>query len=249
MDLLLERTFDAEQRHFWYRGFKRFVTPLLEQATAGITRPRLLDAGCGTGANLPFLAKYGTPFGLELYWRGLQFGHRRGLQRLTQGSVTALPFATSSIDVVLSFDVLYCLHPPEEKAAMAEMLRVLRPGGALIVNVAAMEMLKGDHSVLGGEVHRYSRRDLRDKLEVAGFRVMRITYTNASLFPMMAGVRALQRLRGLKSGADNRGDFYVPPAPVNALLSGALAAESMLVKAGLNMPAGSSLLCLARKHE
>src|SRR5918994_870048 len=95
VDALLQRTFDAEQRHFWFRGFKRFVAPLLEQATAGIARPRLLDAGCGTGANLPFLENYGTPFGLELFWRGLAFGHQRGLQRLTQGSVTALPFATS----------------------------------------------------------------------------------------------------------------------------------------------------------
>jgi SAM-dependent methyltransferase len=247
VDTLLQRTFEAEQRHFWFRGFKRFVAPLLEQATAGIVRPRLLDAGCGTGANLVFLGKYGTPFGLELFWRGLQFGHQRGLQRLTQGSVTALPFATSSVDVVVSFDVLYCLHPSDEQSAMAEMYRVLRPGGALILNVAAMEMLKGDHSVLGGEVHRYSRRELREKLELAGFRVSRITYTNASIFPITASVRAMQRLRGLKSGDDNRGDFYVPPAPINAFLSGALAVESMLVNAGVNMPVGSSLLCLAKK--
>ena len=247
MDALLERTFDAEQRHFWFRGFKRFITPLLEQAVTGIAKPRLLDAGCGTGANLPFLAGYGTPFGLELFWRGLAFGHQRGLRRLAQGSVTALPFATGSIDVVLSFDVLYCLHPPDEKAAIGEMHRVLRPGGSVIINVAAMKMLTGDHSILGGEVHRYSRRELRHTLELAGFRVRRITYTNASLFPIIASVRALQRLRGLKSGDDNPGDFYVPAAPVNSLLSGVLAVEAGLVKRGVNMPLGSSLLCLATK--
>ena len=248
MDALLERTFQAEQQHFWFRGFKRFVTPLLEQATAGITQPRLLDAGCGTGTNLPFLNNYGTSFGLELNWRGLRFGHQRGLPRLAQGSVTALPFATASFDVVLSFDVLYCLHPPSENAAMTEMSRVLRRGGSLIINVAAMEMLKGDHSVLGGEVHRYSRRELGDKLERTGFDVTRITYTNASLFPVIATVRALQRLRGLKRGVDNKGDFYVPPAPINTLLSAALAVESRLIRAGANMPVGSSLLCLARKR-
>ena len=249
MDALLERTFDAEQRHFWFRGFKRFVAPLLEQATAGIARPRLLDAGCGTGTNLTFLADYGTPFGLELFWRGLEFGRRRGLPRLTQGSVTALPFASASMDVVVSFDVLYCLHPPEERAAISEMGRVLRPGGALIINVAAMEMLKGDHSVLGGEVHRYSRGELRRKLELAGFRVTRITYTNAFLFPIIAAVRAAQRMRGVKSGENNRGDFYVPAAPINAFLAGTLAAEALLVHAGVDMPVGSSLLCLARKTD
>ena len=247
MDALLEQTFQAEQRHFWFRGFKRFVRPLLDQATRGLTHARLLDAGCGTGANLAFLRAYGTPFGLELFWRGLRFGHERGVPRLTQGSVTDLPFAASSMDVVVSFDVLYCLHKPAEEAAISEMYRVLRPGGAAIVNVAALPSLKGDHSILGGEVHRYTRRELRDALERAGFRVTRITYTNAFLFPIIATVRAAQRLRGLKSGDQNPGDFYLPPAPVNALLSGALAVESALVRAGVNMPFGSSVLCLARK--
>ena len=247
MDALLELTFHAEQRHFWFRGFRRFVAPLLAQATAGIRYPRLLDAGCGTGANLPFLAGYGTPFGLELYWRGLQFGHDRGLPRLTQGSVTALPFATASVDVVVSFDVLYCLETLSERAAIAEMYRVLRPGGGLIVNVAAMPMLTGDHSVMGGEVRRYTRSELSTKLERAGFRVTRITYTNASILPITAAVRTFQRLRGLKSGDDNQGDFYLPPRPVNALLAGVLAGEAALIRAGVSMPAGSSLLCLARK--
>lgn len=245
VDVLLERTFQAEQHHFWYRGFKGFVAPLLAQATAGLSRPRLLDAGSGTGANLALARQYGTAFGLELQWRGLQFG--RGIPRLTQGSVTSLPFASSSLDVVLSFDVLYCLHPPAEQAAIAEMYRILRPGGALIVNVAAMAILRGDHSILCGEVHRHTRGELRSSLKRAGFRVARITHTNAILFPITAAVRVAQRLRGLKTGDENPGDFYVPPAPVNALLSGALAIESALVAAGVNMPFGSSLLCLARK--
>ena len=247
MDALLERTFEAEQRHFWFRGFKRFVAPLIEEATAGRSNPRLLDAGCGTGVNLPFLQQYGTPFGLELSWRGIRFGHERGLPRLIQGSVAHLPFADGSIDVVLSFDVLYCLEAPVEQHAMQEMFRVLTPGGFVVINVAALDMLKGDHSALGGEVRRYTKRQLREKLERTGFQVKRLTYTNASLFPITATVRALQRLRGEKAEVENRGDFYVPPAPVNALFSGALALESKIVGAGIDMPVGSSLLCLAKK--
>ena len=247
MDALLERTFEAEQRHFWFRGFRRFVAPLIEQATAGRSNLRLLDAGSGTGANLPFLQRYGTAFGLELFQRGIRFAHDRGVPRLIQGSVTHLPVTDASIDVVVSFDVLYCLETPAEQAAIREMFRALRPGGFVIINTAALDMLRGDHSVLGGEVRRYTKRDLRGKLERAGFSVKRLTYTNASLFPITATVRALQRLRGVKAGAENKGDFNVPPTPINALFSGALALEAKVIGAGLNMPVGSSLLCLAKK--
>jgi SAM-dependent methyltransferase len=247
MDALLERTFEAEQRHFWFRGFRRFVAPLIEEATAGRPNARLLDAGSGTGANLPFLQQYGTAFGLELFQRGIQFAHDRGVPRLIQGSVTHLPVADASIDVVLSFDVLYCLETPAEQAAVREMFRVLRPGGFAVINAAALDMLRGDHSALGGEVRRYTKRELRGTLERAGFGVKRLTYTNAALFPITATVRALQRLRGKKGDAENNGDFYVPPAPINALFSGALALESKIVAAGIDMPVGSSLLCLAKK--
>jgi SAM-dependent methyltransferase len=247
VDRLLEETYLAEQRHFWYRGFRRFVHPLLAEATAGLVHPRLLDCGCGTGANLPLLEEFGVSFGFDLTWRGLEFAQQSGHARLWQASVTAIPIASAAVDVVTSFDVLYCLPDPAERLAIAEMHRVLRPGGALIVNVAALDMLRGDHSVLGGEVRRYTTRELRQNLERGGFDVVRLTYTNAALFPLLAAARAWQRLRGLRPPDRNRGDFCVPPAPVNALLDGALSIEARLVAAGMNMPVGSSVLCLARK--
>lgn len=247
VDRLLDETYRVEQRHFWFRGFRRFVRPLLSAATAGVEHPRLLDCGCGTGANMNLLGEFGAPFGFDLTARGLQFAREAGRRALCQASVTAIPFSDSSFDVLTSFDVLYCLRDPDEAHAIQEMHRVLRPGGALIVNVAAMEMLRGDHSVLGGEVRRYTAARLRRVLEREGFRIMRLTHTNAVLFPLVATVRAVQRLRGLQTIDKTRGDFTVPPAPINALLSGALTVEAFTVAAGINMPVGSSLLCLARK--
>jgi SAM-dependent methyltransferase len=247
VDRMLEETYRAEQRHFWFRGFRRFIQPFLSEAVSGVRRPRLLDCGCGTGANLQYLRQFGVAYGIDLTWRGLQFGREHGLTRLAQASVASLPIADHSIDAAVSFDVLYCLEDDVEKQAIAEMHRVLRQGGALVVNVAALNMLSGDHSALGAEVRRYTREGLRAKLQDAGFAITRMTYTNAALFPLTATVRALQRLRGIRPEGGRRGDFYVPPAPINAVLSGMLTLESRAIAAGIDMPIGSSVLCLARK--
>src|SRR5438876_581748 len=104
---MLEETYRAEARHFWFRGFRRFIRPLLIQAAAGIPHPRLLDCGSGTGANLLFLQDFGTAFGVDITWRGLQFAHRHGAHRLARATVAQLPFLAGTIDVAVSFDVLY----------------------------------------------------------------------------------------------------------------------------------------------
>jgi hypothetical protein len=126
------------------------------------------------------------------------------------------------------------------------MYRLIRPGGYALVNVAALEMLRGDHSVLSREVRRYSRGALRALLGSAGFTVERITYTNTMLFLPMALVRAVQRLRGVSNGREARREITVPPPPINAVLSGVLLLESLWVR-HFDSPFGSSLLCLARK--
>jgi SAM-dependent methyltransferase len=243
MDRLLEATYRAEQRHFWFHGFRRFTTPLLEDATRALSSPRLLDCGCGTGANLPLLERFGHAFGFDFTWSGLAFGGREGRRRIFQATAAQIPVGDGQIDVVTSFDVLTVLPDAVERAAIREMFRVLKPGGSIVVNVAALELLRGHHAVLSGEARRYTRPLLRRKLEEAGFEVVRVGYTNLSVFPLMLAVRLGQRLSGLREAAV---DMTVPPAPVNAALKGLLAIEATLARV-LPMPIGSSVLCLARK--
>lgn len=249
MDDLLRATARAEARHFWFRGFRSFVAPLIRQALDGGPHARALDCGCGTGVNLPLLAPVSAAFGLDLSPVGLTIARRRGARGLVRASAAGIPFESGCFDLVASFDVLYSLDEHDEGAAAAEMFRVTRPGGHVLVNVAAMDILRGDHSILSHERRRYSRASLSRLLTDAGFRIVRITYTNAALFLPLLAVRAFHRARGLASEADATSEISVPPAPINALLSAMLWVESLWLHAGGSSPFGSSLLCLARKPE
>jgi len=246
MDHLLRATARAEAHHFWFRGFRLFVTPLVRSVTEGRPDVRILDCGCGTGANVDLLARFGRAYGFDLTEIGLRIGREAGRTRLARASVTSVPFPTASFDLVTSFDVLYALEERDERTALGEMFRLLKPGGHAIINVAAMEILRGDHSVLSREVRRYSRDRLGRALSAAGFTVVRLTYTNATLTPPLFLLRAFQRWRGLRSENDIPHELAVPPAPINTLLTGVLGVESVWLRS-FDLPFGSSLLCLAQK--
>jgi ubiquinone/menaquinone biosynthesis C-methylase UbiE len=243
MDRLLQATARAERDHFWFKGFRRFMAPLLADAVRGRTSPRILDCGCGTGHNLTWMRRYGEPIGIDLTWTGLAFAQSRGECAIAQATAAQLPFPDALFDVVTSFDVIYALDDAVEAAALREMFRVLRPGGHLVLNVAAMDILKGNHSVLANEVRRYSRSTLTERLVQAGFQVCRMSYTNATILPVVAAVRLTQRISGHE---ESNQEISIPSAPVNATLAGALAIEAGLLRF-MNMPFGSSLRALARK--
>jgi ubiquinone/menaquinone biosynthesis C-methylase UbiE len=243
MDRLLQATALAERDHFWFKGFRRFMAPLLTEAVRNRQTPRILDCGCGTGHNLALLRLYGAPVGIDLTWTGLAFARTRGERAIAQATAASLPFPDAAFDVVTSFDVIYALEDAVEAATLGEMFRVLRPGGHLVVNAAAMDVLKGNHSVLANEVRRYNRRTLTDRLTRAGFEIRRMSYTNATILPIVAAVRLFQRASGHE---ESNQEISIPPAPVNAALTGALAIEARLLRF-VDMPFGSSLMALAQR--
>lgn len=245
----MRATARAEERHFWFRGFRWFVRPLIHEALSGRSGARILDCGCGTGANLALFTSYGTAYGFDRSRVGLEIARAQGRRGLVRASADAVPFASAQFDLVTSFDVLYSLESGAEREAVAEMFRVARPGAHVLVNVAAMNVLRGDHSILSHERRRYSRASLSRLLTSAGFDVVRVTYTNAALFLPMLALRWRHRARGLAAAPAATSEISMPAAPVNAALSALLFVEGMWLRLGGVSPFGSSLLCLARKPE
>jgi ubiquinone/menaquinone biosynthesis C-methylase UbiE len=246
MDRLLELTSRAEQSHFWFRGFRWFVQPEVMRAVNGCTSPTILDCGCGTGSNVAWLRAYGRTYGFDLTWNGLELGRQMGRRALARASIGAIPFPDASVDLATSFDVFQCLPDEVELAAICELFRVLRPGGHLILNVAALNVLRGHHSVLSEEVRRYTPARLRHIVEAGGFELERLTFLHAALFPVMLPVRVMQRWQSGETLPPGEFDIRVPAAPVNAVLTGIVRLEAAALRL-VDMPIGSSLLCHARK--
>lgn len=241
---MLDATAVAEERHFWFRGLRRHAGLLLSAALDGSRPSRILDCGAGTGRNLDWLNTFGWAVGVERSLTGLRHG-RLARRRLVRGDVARLPIPDRSVDVATSFDVLYCLDDETERAAVAEMWRVLRPGGVLLVNVAALDSLKGSHSTLTQEVRRYTKSRLRTLLTGAGFTVERLSFANMSAFPVAWLLRWRERASGRAETA-SEGDLQVPAAPVNAVFNALLAAEAQIMRIA-DLPIGTSIICVARK--
>lgn len=246
MDRLLELTSRAEKSHFWFRGFRAFVAPLVEQAVHGVPSPRFLDCGCGTGVNIDLLRAYGQVYGFDLTRNGLELARDMGRGPVVRASIGDVPFQGETFDVVTCFDVFQSLPNPVELTAVRELWRLLKPGGHAIVNVSALEILRGRHSALSAEVRRYTPTRLRRLLEQGGFHVERVTFVHAALFPLILAVRLAQRWAGGDHVAPGEFDITVPPAPINATLTALVYLEAAALRV-TNMPIGSSVLCLARK--
>jgi len=243
VDRLLDLTRQAEANHFWYHGFRSYLLPVFAHVVAGRSRVRALDVGCGTGYNLGLLARHGSVVGLDLNERGLMLAREIG-RPLVRARTERLPFDDATFDLVTSFDMMQCI--PTDREAVREMARVAKPGGVVVISMAALEILHGDHSEVWQEYRRYTRASARALAEQAGLRVERVTFMFAVLFPVLLVSRGVQRLTRRYREVRDDTDITIPPAPINALLSGLLRVEAALSRR-VGMPVGSSLLVVARK--
>jgi SAM-dependent methyltransferase len=232
---------ELERGHWWFRGRRRLLARLLPRLGLP-ARARVLDVGCGTGANGPVLAAADRfAVGVDASGLALALGQRTGHAARLRADGAALPIADASFDLVCALDVLE--HLDDDAAAVGELRRVLRPDGALLVFVPALRLLWGLQDELAHHRRRYAPRQLRALIAGAGLRVERLTFFNTLLFPPILAARLAMRVvrpRALRSENDLGG-------PLLGRVAGLLfSAESEFV-CRANLPIGVSLACVARR--
>jgi SAM-dependent methyltransferase len=235
------RMFDAEETQWWYAGMRSISMALLSPAVAA--RPEsawILDAGCGTGNNLLHLSRLGRAVGVDLSDDALRFCRIRAVPAAKAG-LLSLPFSDAAFDCVTSFDVLYHRWVEDDRAAVAEMARVLRPGGVLLLRVPALRALWGAHDEAVHSRHRYTRGEVKALLRTAGLEVVRATYGNTLLFPLLAARRTLDRMTG-RHGSD----VSFLPAPIEWVFRALLEVEARLLRI-VSFPIGTSIFAVARR--
>ncbi|MBI3932566.1 MAG: methyltransferase domain-containing protein [Acidobacteria bacterium] len=239
-----ERMYQAEEGHWWYAGMRAISFALLDGALPETMpdgrRPRILDVGCGTGNNLVHLGRRGQAVGLDLSDEALRFCRTR-VVTVVRAETMRLPFPDGAFDCVTCFDVLYHRWVKDDRAAAAEMARVLRPGGLLLLRLPALEILRRAHDEAVHTRHRYTRGEVKALLRAAGLEVRRATYCNSLLLPFVVVRSALDSLFGSQAS-----DLAPLPHLVEWTFRTCLMAEARLVR-GASLPLGASVVALGRK--
>ena len=229
---------------WWYRGLRQLVAQELGRMLQrhSVTGP-VLDAGCGTGG---MLARFGpsiagrSTVGLEYDPGAAALARDKSGRPVASGSVNEMPLGDGTLAGYVSLDVL-CHGGVDPDLAAKEAQRCLKPGAIALFNLPAYGWLLSTHDRRVHNVRRFTRGEARALLASHGFRILKTTYWNTLLFPLML----LHRLTERDDADSDVRDF---PRWLDALFSAALAVERRVIGAGVSLPFGGSLLIVAARN-
>ena len=244
----------VEDEHWWYRGLRDALVRALERD--GLTPPRdasILDAGCGTGANLRLLADRYTPSylgGFDLSQEALVLARDKAPEAdIYAGDICAPELRAERYDLVVSMDVVYI--PGVERAfdGLRQIVERLRPGGVLVLNLPAYDWLYSEHDAAIHTSERYTRRRVADLLARLGLRPVVLTYRLCLLFPAVVATRVPGMLKARRDPESARSDLHEMPSPLmSKLCLGAVRWENGRIRRGWRFPFGSSVFAVARRE-
>ncbi|HVR29550.1 MAG TPA: class I SAM-dependent methyltransferase [Thermoanaerobaculia bacterium] len=232
----------VESEHWFYAGKRRIARAWIERVRPLGPEDLLVDVGAGTGRLVSELAGNCRVIGIEPSFVALAIARRR-TRGLVCGDSLALPIANGAASVVTALDVIE--HLDDDRAALAELARITRPGGLVVLNVPAWQILWSDWDVALGHRRRYRRQTLLALVDRRVLRVVRCAYTNPWLFLPMLVYRRLRTALGTGAGA--RLEDRALPGPVNSLLRALYVASANAW--WLRPPFGSSVFAVLERIE
>ena len=237
---VFDRMAELDQQHWWFTARRRILAEVIRRIVRPPTAARILELGCGTGHNLDMLGAFGTVEASELDDHARELAAKR-LGRAIEAA--ALPdlsrFPADSYDMIALLDVLE--HVVDDKGSLAAIFTRLKPGGALLLTVPANPWMWSAHDVAHHHHRRYRKTDLAALARAAGYEIDLLSPFNTMLFPLIAGVRVLNKVRGHDSADD-----ALPAKPVNSVLDRLFGFEAGLI-GRLPFPFGVSLVAVLRR--
>lgn len=234
---------EVEGSHWWFVGRRaildNFLGSICSRLQTSDSRLRILDIGCGTGANIEMLLQYGEAEGVDVSDDALEFCRRKGL-KVQKGLAETLPYADESFDLTTALDVVE--HLDDDIAGMKEMFRVTKRGGYSLIFVPAFMWLWGVQDDISNHRIRYTKSQIVERLRTAGYEIDRATYANWTFFAPILGGRTIMKLTGIKPESENN----ITINGLNGIFGKLFGAERFWLK-NFNFPFGVSIVVVARK--
>lgn len=233
----------VEDSHWWFVGRRAILESFLRDIVSKLKRSadpiRILDVGCGTGANLEMLSQFGAAEGVDVSDDALEFCRRKGLS-VQKGLAETLPYEDETFDVTTALDVVE--HLDDDIAGLKEMYRVTKTGGYSLIFVPAFMWLWGVQDDISNHRIRYTKQQIVERLEQAGYKVERATYANFTFFAPILGGRTLMKLTGIKPESENN----ITISALNGFFGKIFSAERYILK-NFDFPFGVSIVITAKK--
>lgn len=231
----------VEDSHWWFVGRRAILESFLKGIVDKLPEKdaRILDVGCGTGANLEMLSAFGDAEGVDVSDDALEFCRRKGLS-VQKGLAEKLPYEDGSFDVTTALDVVE--HLDDDIAGLQEMFRVTKPGGYSLIFVPAFMWLWGVQDDVSNHRIRYTKKQIVERLEKAGYEVERATYANFTFFAPILGGRTIMKITGIKPESENN----VNISALNGVFGKLFSAERHILR-NFDFPFGVSIVVVARK--
>lgn len=198
-NLSFEITHRVEKEHWWFRVRYKLLLMLIRKYSKNNKELQILDIGCGTGYISKLIAPLGVIFSVDPSEAAMQVCRSQGLKNLYLGTADKLPFLDDHFDLVIALDVLE--HVKDDKQAVNEIYRVLKPDGILICFVPAFMSLWSEQDDILMHYRRYTRESL-GLLFDSGWKCLKISYFNFFLFPFIFFIRKSKKLFGLRQKND-----------------------------------------------